>query len=82
MTPFSTYKSWFFAYLSAIALSLHFLQGQDISYPVSKVSFHYGLEAEGLRISMKFPRQLLRSVRMEIPPKSFLIHLCGVHQRC
>ena len=48
MLPFSTYKSWFFAYLSAIALSVHFLQGQDISYPVSKVSFHYGLKAEGL----------------------------------
>ena len=48
MTPFSTYKSWFFAYLTAIVLSVHFLQGQDISYPVSKVSFHYGLKAEGL----------------------------------
>ena len=45
----STYKSWFFAYLSRSHYKLiHFLQGRDISYPVSKVSFHYGLKAEGL----------------------------------
>jgi hypothetical protein len=48
MSFLSLNKPILFSSLCAFVCVTQFLKGQDVAYPVSKVSFYYGLEAESL----------------------------------